>query len=178
MTTTGSTPIPSGYSALNPFFVVRGADALLTFLQEVFGGQERRAARTVDVDGLLLHAELEIDGTTLMLAERKPDWPFLPQLTQIYVDDVESALARAAERGGVVITRPTDFFGTVFSRMKDPWGNVWWIYRHGEAPDVDWDAVDDEADAVPAEWSDPGLAYIHETLVEVMPTLGTEPEDA
>jgi PhnB protein len=30
---------------------------------------------------VLRHAELEIDGTTLMFGERKPDWPLLPQLT-------------------------------------------------------------------------------------------------
>lgn len=173
MSTTRSTPIPSGYSAMNPFFIARDADGLLRFVREVFGGEERLAGRTLDVDGLLLHAEIELDGTTLMVAERKPGWPFLPQLTQIYVDDVDAALARASERGGEIITGPTDFFGTVFSRMKDPWGNLWWIYQHGEAPGG-WDTADDDADAVPTEWADPGLAYIHQTLLDAMPDLGTE----
>ncbi|MFS0702930.1 VOC family protein [Cellulomonas sp. 179-A 9B4 NHS] len=176
MTTTNAIPTPDGFSTLNPFFVARDADGLITFLREVFGGEEHLDARTVDVDGLLLHAELEIGGTTLMFGERKPGWPFLPQLTQVDVDDVEATLARAVERGARVVTRPTDFFGTVLSRMTDPWGNLWWVYRHGEAPDRDWSAADD-ADA-PTEWSDPGLAYIHRTLLEAMPSLGTEPGGA
>ena len=112
-----TTPTPTGFSTLNPFFITRDADRLIVFLREVFGGEEHLDARTVDIDGLLLHAELEIGGTTLMFGERKPDWPFLPQLTQIYVGDVESVLSKAMERGARIVTRPTDFFGTAFSRM-------------------------------------------------------------
>ena len=165
-------PTPAGFATLNPFFITRDADGLIAFLRHVFGGEEHLDARTVDIDGLLLHAELEIGGTTLMFGERKPGWPFLPQLTQIYVADVAGTLASAVDRGARMVTRPTDFFGTVFSRMVDPWGNMWWVYEHGEAPDLDWDAADGEAEAT--EWTDPDLAYIHQTLVEVMPSLGAE----
>ena len=94
-----TTATPPGFSTVNPFFITRDADGLIAFLREVFGGEEHLDARTVDIDGLLLHAELEVGGTTLMFGERKPNWPFLPQLTQIYVGDVESVLARAEERG-------------------------------------------------------------------------------
>ncbi len=171
-----TTATPPGFSTVNPFFITRDADGLIAFLREVFGGEEHLDARTVDIDGLLLHAELEVGGTTLMFGERKPDWPFLPQLTQIYVGDVESVLARAEERGARIVTRPTDFFGTVFSRMLDPWGNMWWVYQHGEAPDLDWDSAEGETASGPTEWSDPNLAYIHRTLIEAMPSLGAEPE--
>lgn len=168
---------PQGFSTANPFFVTRDADGLIAFLHEVFGGEEHLDARTIDIDGLFLHAELEIGGTTLMFGERKPDWPFIPQLTQIYVDDVEKALAAAMKRGAQIVTRPTDFFGTVFSRMIDPWGNMWWVYEHGEPPELDWDAAEDQTDSDrPDEWSDPNLAYIHRTLIQAMPSLGTEPD--
>lgn len=165
---------PTGFATLNPFFVVHDADGLMTFLREVFGGAEHLGARTVDIDGLLLHAELEIGGTTLLFGERKPGWPFLPQLTQIYVDSVDSVLARAVQRGARIVTRPTDFFGTVFSRMRDPWGNLWWVYQHAEAPELDWDGGGG-SDTGATEWSDPDLAYIHRTLVEAMPRLDIEP---
>ncbi|MBX3029994.1 MAG: VOC family protein [Chloroflexi bacterium] len=168
-------PTPAGFATLNPFFITRDVEGLITFLQEVFGGQEHPDARTMDIDGLLLHAELEIGGTTLMFGERKPGWPFLPQLTQIYVTDIEATLARAEERGARVVTHPTDFFGTSFSRVLDPWGNLWWVYQHGEAPEMDWSSPDDDADADLTEWTDPDLAYIHRTLLETMPTLDTEP---
>ena len=164
---------PTGFSTLNPILITHDAAGLLAFLREVFGGHENDDVRTVDMDGLLLHSELEIGGTTLTIADRKPGWPYLPQLNQIYVGDVESVLDRAVERGARVVTEPTDFFGTVFSRMLDPWGNLWWVYRHGEAPELDWEADEGKADA--GEWTDPDLAYIHRTLVEEMPSMGNEP---
>lgn len=72
------------------------------------------------------------------------------------------------------MTRPTDRYGTLFSRMIDPWGNLWWVYQHGEARDFDWDSEDD---ANATEWSDSGLAYIHRTIVEAMRTVGIEPDE-
>ena len=163
---------PAGWATVNPVLVIRDPDGLIGFLKGVFGGHEHEDARTADVDGLLIHAEFEIGEVTFTIAERKPGWPFLPQLTQIYVDDVEATLARAVERGARIVTEPTDLYGTLFSRMLDPWGNMWWVYRHGQAPDIDWEAEDGE----PAEeWVDPNLAYIHRTLLEAMPSLGTEP---
>ena len=85
--------------------------------------------------------------------------------------------SRARRSVARIVTQPTDFFGTVFSRMLDPWGNMWWVYQHGEAPDLDWDAAESDTDSDPTEWSDPNLEYIHRTLIETMPSLGTEPEE-
>lgn len=165
-----TTSRPAGHSALNPFFITDDAEGLIAFLRAVLGGEEHPDARTIDIDGLLLHAELEVEGTTLMFAERKPGWPRLPQLTQVYVADLEAVLERALERDARIVTRPTDFFGTKFSRMLDPWGNLWWVYQHGEVPELDWEA--EATDDAPSEWTDPGLAYIHRTLLETMPALG------
>ena len=49
--------MPTGFSAVNPFFITRDADGLMGFLGKVFGGVEQVDARTVDIDGRLLHAE-------------------------------------------------------------------------------------------------------------------------
>jgi PhnB protein len=54
---------------------------------------------------------------------------------------------------------------------------MWWVYQHGEAPELDWDSADGETDSDSAEWSDPDLAYIHRTVLEAMPSLGMEAED-
>lgn len=163
---------PAGFSTINPFIVTRDAEGLIRFLTDVFGGVEHPDARTVDDDGLLLHAELEIGGTTAMFAERKPGWPFTPALLQVYVDNVEVVLERAAAGGAEIITRPTEFFGDVFSRFLDPWHNLWWVYRSGTAPvdkcggnSTDWpDTADDSAGWQPT----PELTYIHDTLIQAL----------
>lgn len=167
-----STPVtPEGYATVNPFIITTDADELARFVVEVFDGEERAEARTVDEDGLLLQAEVRVGTTTIMFAERKPDWPFTPSLLQIYVDDVDVALERALARGSRLITKPTDFFGTRFARIRDSSANIWWIWQHGE---MIWD--DASGDSEPAvedgdgAWGavSPELEYIHDTLLEAM----------
>ncbi|MFN6547328.1 VOC family protein [Mycolicibacterium nivoides] len=176
---TAAPAAPAGFSTINPFIVARDADGLIRFLTDVFDGVDHPDARTVDDDGLLLHAELQIGGSTVMFAERKPDWPFTPALLQVYVDDVEAVLDRAAAGGAEIITRPTEFYGDTFSRFLDPWRNLWWVYRSGTREDTAQDSNGGESSAS-ADWSDitddsagweptPELAYIHDTLIEALP---------
>jgi PhnB protein len=175
---------PAGYATVNPFIITDDANGLIDFLKQVFRATERPEARTLDDDGLLLHAELAIGNATIMLAERKPDWPFTPSLLQVYVDDVETTLNLARQLGATVVTEPTPFFGDTFSRLRDPWCNLWWVYRHGgqawagdeESPDWTGDA----AGAGAEEWdqASPELTYIHDTLMTAMPQLQDPRDDA
>lgn len=164
---------PAGYSTVNPFIISSDADGLARFVAEVFGATERPEARTVDDDGLLLHAELVIGDTTVMLADRKPDWPFTPSLLQVYVDDLEGTLERARDRGATIVTEPTEFFGDTFSRVRDPWSNLWWVYRHRPSVEEPGDAAAwsvDDAGADDGAWDgeSPELRYIHDTLLVAM----------
>ena len=164
---TAAPATPPGFSTINPFIIARDADGLIRFLTMVFDGMDHPDARTFDQDGLLLHAELQIGGTTLMFAERKPGWPFTPALLQIYVDDVEVVLGRAVAAGAEIITRPTDFFGDVLSRFLDPWRNLWWVYQHGGA---DFGTDRTEGVDASAEWEPtPELSCIHDTLLAALP---------
>jgi PhnB protein len=173
---------PAGFSTVNPFIITRDADGLIRFLTDVFDGVDHPDARTVDDDGLLLHAELQIGGTTVMFAERKPGWPFIPSLLQVYVDDVDDTLARAEGRGAEIVTRPTEFFGDVFSRFIDPWRNMWWVYRTDATTGAADEAGDDSGWTEPPEGTDggadaggweptPELTYIHDTLLAALPRL-------
>lgn len=164
---------PEGYATVNPLIITTNADRLTRFVIEVFDGEERAEARTIDEDGLLLQAEVRVGTTTIMFAERKPNWPFTPSLLQVYVDDLEVALERALARGARLVTKPTDFFGTQFARVQDASANLWWIWQHGDAG---WEAPDGD-DAWTGEGGDgwdevsPELAYIHDSLLEAMTTL-------
>ena len=165
---------PEGYATVNPFIITRGAEELTAFIVEVFGGTERLESRTVDDDGLLLQGEVVVGTTTIMLAERKPGWAFTPSFLQIYVDDIKATLERAVERGARILTQPTDFFGTRFSRVQDPAANIWWVWQHGEMnwdEDANADAWDGDAPADSWGAISPELAYIHDTLLEAMSTL-------
>ncbi|WP_433345070.1 VOC family protein [Microtetraspora malaysiensis] len=176
--------VPAGSNTVNPFIITDEAAELIDFLIDVFGATDVPEARTIDEDGLVLHAELRLGDSLLTLADRKPDWPFTPALTRVYVDDLEATLARAQARGAQIITRPTDFFGDTLARFQDRSGNLWWVYRHDPVAGQDWAAAADadgsaeswapDADDSAGDWasfSTPELEYIHESLVEAMRSL-------
>jgi PhnB protein len=166
---------PAGYATVNPFIITHDADGLIDFVKQVFGATERPEARTLDHDGLLLHAELAVGNATIMFGERKPGWPFTPSLLQVYVDDVETTLGVARQLGATVVTDPTEFFGDTFSRFRDPWSNLWWVYRHrGQT----W--TGDAAATGAEEWeqTSPELTYIHDTLTTAMRRFQDPRDDA
>jgi PhnB protein len=172
---TNLAPAPDGYATVNPFIITDDADGLIGFLKQVFGATERPEARTTDADGLLLHSELVIGGTTVMLADRKPNWPFTPSLLQVYVEDVAGTLETARGLNAAVVTEPTEFYGDLFSRVRDPWNNLWWVYQHrpsaGEDESADWSAESSEADGEAWDQTSPELQYIHDTLLTALPGL-------
>jgi PhnB protein len=179
---TATPPVPAGSNTVNPFILVDGAAALIDFLVEVFGAEDVPQARTLDTDGLILHAELRVGDSLLTVADRKPHWPFTPALTRIYVDDVDAVLARAEKLGGRVLTRPTDFFGDTLARFQDPAANLWWVYKHDPNAVQDW-SENAESDDAAGEWqadgaedwssfTTPELEYIHSSLDEALTGLG------
>jgi len=163
---------PEGYSTINAFVFAKDARGLIEFTRRVFGAQESEEALTLEADGLILHSEVVIGDSIVMIVDTRPDWPDSPSFLRVYVDDAEQALARAEQEGARVVTRPTEMFGDLLSRFVDPWGNMWWVYQHlGE---VTWDDSDVDATAWSGAESDPSLEYIHSTLTEAMSRLGQE----
>jgi PhnB protein len=170
---TGSA-LPPGYGSLNAFIAVRGpggAPAFLDFITAVFGARETLAARTVDADDLLIHAEARIGDSTLMLCDAKPHWAFTPALLQVYVRDTHAVLGRARARGAEVVTEPTDFHGRQrLARFRDPWHNLWWLFEYG--PDST--APSEGPDELPTWRPDPSLppSYVHRTIDTALSELG------
>ena len=128
--------VPAGYSTVTPWIVAKDAAALINFLRDVFGAQER-GARMTNPDGTIAHAEIEIGGSVIMMFDAKPTWPDTPAFLRVYVDDVDATFKLATEQGGAApVTEPTTLaFGDRVCRVRDPWDNVWWIHQHIE--DVD-----------------------------------------
>jgi len=63
----GTSYKPNGYSTLSPYLVVEGASSTIEFLKRVFGAVELR--RFPDAEGKLMHAEVRIDDTVVMIAD-------------------------------------------------------------------------------------------------------------
>lgn len=165
-----STNLPEGYNTINPFVVTHNALEFIKFLEQVFDAREEMQAHTMDTDGLLLHSELVIGNSRIMVADRKPDWPFTPGLLQIYVEHVDETLRRAEKLGAAIVTRPTHFYGDIFSRFVDPWDNLWWVYQYQQEFEWEEHASTDNSETWEAESEE--MTYIHKTLLETMRSLG------
>lgn len=152
---------------VNPFIITDNAKNLLNFIENVFKGKADENAFTLDKDGLILHAEIEIGDSVIMVVDRKPDWPFTPAFIQVYVEDVKETLERSTENGAAIITEPTDYIGVKFSRILDPHNNIWWIYEVMD--DYDW-SQDFNMETGEVQEND-RAEYIRNTIVEAMSKL-------
>jgi PhnB protein len=117
---------PKGYSTVSPYLVVNGADATIAFLVEVFSAVELR--RFPNDEGKLIHAEVRIDDTVVMLADGSDGWLPTPAYVHIYVSDVDATYKRAIAAGALSVQEPIkkedeDKRGGV----KDAGGTTWWI---------------------------------------------------
>ena len=117
---------PDGYTSVAPYLVVDGAERTIEFLVRVFGAAELR--RFPDGSGRIMHAEVRIDDTVLMLADSNEGWPPVPAHVHIYVPDVDVVYQRALAAGATSAQEPVkkddaDKRGGV----KDAGGTTWWI---------------------------------------------------
>ena len=138
-------PIPDGYHTVTPSLTVRGGARAIDFYKQAFGAHERM--RVHGPDGVsIMHAELQVGDSIVMLADEFPDMGCLAPVARggassslfIYVADVDAAFARAVSAGAKVVMPPTDmFWGDRFGQVEDPSGHRWGLATHKEdvAPD-------------------------------------------
>jgi uncharacterized glyoxalase superfamily protein PhnB len=118
---------PQGHTSVSPYLIVDGARETIEFLGRVFGGAELR--RFADAAGKIVHAEVRIDDSVLMIADGVPGvWPSVPSHVHVYVPDVDATYRLALEAGAESVQEPAqkedeDKRGGV----KDPGGTTWWI---------------------------------------------------
>ena len=130
-------PIPDGYHTLTPYLTVRNAAKAIEFYKQAFGATERGVMK--GPDGKVMHAELLIGDSIVMLADEMPDFGALsPESVggsssglHIYVNNVDDAFARAVKAGAQTEMPVSDqFWGDRYGKLKDPFGHKWSIATH------------------------------------------------
>lgn len=118
---------PEGYPAVSAYLVVAGAQDVIKFVQDVFGATELR--RYNSPDGLVMHAELRIGDSVIMIGDAGTEWPAISTFLHVYVEDVDSVYQRALSAGGRSVQEPSHKEGDPDRRggVKDPGNNTWWI---------------------------------------------------
>jgi len=125
-------PIPEGYHALTPYLVARRADKTIDFLKQAFGA-ELSFAPMLTPDGKVMHADLKIGDSHVMISEATEQHPAMPCMVHLYVPDVDTVHRRAVAAGGKSLSDPADqFYGDRSGSVADPSGNFWYIATHKE----------------------------------------------
>ena len=111
-------------------YVARAAEAI-EFYERAFGAVE--LFRIAHPDGRIVHAELSIHGSVLMIGDPDEKLYGDPRALgrcsaslHIFADDNAAVLRRAIEAGAEQVQAPTDmFYGASSTSLRDPFGHVW-----------------------------------------------------
>jgi PhnB protein len=132
-------PIPSDCRGVTPYLIVDGADAAIRFYTDVLGATERM--RMDAPNGRIGHAELELCGAPIMLADEFPEMSLhgpraiggTSVMLHIYVDDVDDVFAKALAAGATSVRKvETRFYGDRSCQFEDPFGHRWDVATHVE----------------------------------------------
>ena len=120
-----------GYAAVTPWIISRDTVGLLDFLDRAFEAEE--LTRVPNPDGSIGHAEARIGDAIVMLFDAPKSWPDTPAFLRLYVDDADALFSRAIAAGAAPISDVTHLaFGDRVGRIRDPFGNVWWLHARVE----------------------------------------------
>ncbi len=131
--------IPKGYHTATPYLIIKGAAEAIEFYKKAFGAKE--LVRMPGPGGSVMHAEIMIGDSPIMLADENPDMGTrgpkalggTPVSMCLYVKDVDSLAAQAVAAGAIVERPVTDqFYGDRSGTFGDPFGHVWTIATHKE----------------------------------------------
>ena len=125
-------PVPEGYHTVTPYLTVRNAPKVIEFLKQAFGAKLTHDA-TKRPDGSIMHAEVIIGDSRVMIAEESAMAKATLSSLYIYVADVDSVYRQAIKAGGSSVMEPMDmFYGDRSGGVKDPSGNSWFVATHKE----------------------------------------------
>ncbi len=134
--------VPAAYGSLTPHLIVSPAADAVAFYVKAFGA---RPGMMMDgPGGLIMHGEVKIGDSILMLADEQPPMGPGPQTNKspkslggtsaslmLYVKDVDAVYARAVDAGATSVMPPADmFWGDRYCQVEDPFGHLWSIATH------------------------------------------------
>ena len=131
--------VPEGYHTLTPFLTVRDAERAIEFYKQAFGAELRGGGVAKGPDGKVMHAELKIGDSVIMLSDEYPEFGSKsPQSIgdsamglHIYLDNVDAAFDRAVKAGATVEMPVMDqFWGDRYGKLRDPFGHKWSMATH------------------------------------------------
>jgi len=149
-------PVPEAYGSVTVSLTVSPCSEAIEFYKAAFGAQEA-APSMLGPDGKVVHAEIRIGDTIVMLSDEQADSPTKSPRSAgtttavlfLYTDDVDAVWERALAAGArEIFPLSLQFYGDKGGRVEDPFGHQWGLGQHVE------DVSPEEMDRRVAEFSD------------------------
>jgi PhnB protein len=130
---------PEGYHTATAYLIVKGGANAIEFYKAAFGATE--LFRMPGPGGKVLHAEIKIGDSPIMLADEVPErdarspqsYGGTPVGMLLYVPDVDALFAQAIKAGAKVVMPVQDqFYGDRSGTLVDPFGHKWTLATHKE----------------------------------------------
>lgn len=118
--------LPAGYQTVMPYLILNGALKFIDFTKNVFNAEELNS-QSLREDGTVMHAEIIIDGSTIMVTDETKDWKQQTANLFIYVPNADETYKKALEQGAITLMGLSDQAYGRTCGVTDPFGNVWWI---------------------------------------------------
>jgi PhnB protein len=133
--------VPEGHHTITPQLTLDNAAQAIDWYKKALGAEE--VARAVGPDGKIMHAEVRIGDSLIMLNDAMMDgkgpkaFGGSPASLWIYVEDADALFNRAVAAGAKVGEGPMDrmsdqFWGDRCGMFTDPHGYKWTIATHKE----------------------------------------------
>jgi PhnB protein len=132
-------PVPEGFHTVTPYLYFKGAAKAIDFYKKAFGATER--VRMPGPKGEIMHAEIKIGDSIVMLSEENPQMDALspqsiggtPSVLHIYLPNVDAVVQNAVEAGAKLVRPVKDqFYGDRSGILLDPFGHKWSVATHVE----------------------------------------------
>lgn len=116
---------PDNYTSVSPYFIIYEAQKFIDLMKAIFDANElKRYDRT---DGSIMHAELQIDDSVIMLGTASQEFTPTTFWMHVYVPDAIATYEKALSLGCEGIEPPINKEGDPDTRgtFKNFAGNMW-----------------------------------------------------
>ncbi|HVZ96837.1 MAG TPA: VOC family protein [Chitinophagaceae bacterium] len=117
--------IPENYQVVMPYLIVNDAAKFIVFMQNVFDARE--TLKEMRDENTIMHAEVMVGGSTIMLADSTDQYGVRNAGMFIYVPDADAAYKKALANGATPVREVADQGYGRSGGVRDPFGNTWWI---------------------------------------------------
>lgn len=117
--------IPKNHQTIMPYLILKDVRGFIKFALNVFDAQILE--EHLDEDHHVIHAEIKIGDSTIMMGGANEIWNVNNAGMFIYVENTDKVYKDALANGAESIMEIENKDYGRAAGIKDPFGNIWWI---------------------------------------------------